>query len=697
MMPVHELAPLLAAVSSLALAGVVLARAPRTRLSWSFAVGMLVFAAESLVILILLQPGDGLDDRLVWIRLLLIAGLILVLPWGLFAASLIRPAGAKTSPTSRWALGIASAGVAAASVAVAAWAPPQVLDAGGVFYTARLDGGARYAAVAQLLLTVALLSVLELSLRAARGTVRWRTKYLILGLGGIFLVRFYFLADALLFNAVMAVSLIIGAATVFVGNLLIAVSLTRGSLLRTQLTVSRHVLYRSVVVGTLGLYLFVVGALGWLLSHLGVPQKLFWGSLVVFVSAIGLAAILLSEDVRWRIKRFIGLHFYRSKYDYRQQWVSFTKRLGSRLTIEELAPELLAAVTQAVGSPKAVVYLAEGHDPRYHLGAALEVDGVAPTLELEPGDAASLRTHAGPYVVQNGDSKPLEIGLWARVADAFPEGGVAVPLRWGGTLTGLMLVGPERTRVPYTAEDLEFLATVGEQVAGAIVTARLSEALAQSREFDAFHRLTSFVIHDLKNSISALSLLSQNALANFDDPEFQRDAIRTLSRTVDRMSGLLTRLSSAPDTVSLRRRPVDLASLAMEATRPVNGSDRISVLKDLDRIPPVSGDPEALLRLMQNLVTNAVEALPGEGQVTIRTYRDRASAVFEVSDTGCGIPEDFLRKSLFAPFRSTKKGGWGIGLYQAKTIVEAHDGTIEVSSKEGEGTTFRVRLPLDRP
>jgi hypothetical protein len=101
--------------------------------------------------------------------------------------------------------------------------------------------------------------------------------------------------------------------------------------------------------------------------------------------------------------------------------------------------------------------------------------------------------------------------------------------------------------------------------------------------------------------------------------------------------------------------------------------------------------------VIQNLVTNAVEAVTGAGEVIVRTYADEGWAVFSVSDTGCGMPEDFLRKSLFAPFRSTKKGGWGIGLYQAKGLVEAHDGTIEVVSKEGEGTTFWVRLPLERP
>jgi signal transduction histidine kinase len=128
----------------------------------------------------------------------------------------------------------------------------------------------------------------------------------------------------------------------------------------------------------------------------------------------------------------------------------------------------------------------------------------------------------------------------------------------------------------------------------------------------------------------------------------------------------------------------------------IAGHKRITLVRDLVPLPPVSGDPEALLHVIQNLVTNAVEALDGRGTLTVTTVRGDDQAVVAVTDTGCGIPDEFLRKSLFAPFRSTKKGGWGIGLYQAKSLVEAHGGTITVESRLGEGTTFRVTLPLSR-
>ena len=276
----------------------------------------------------------------------------------------------------------------------------------------------------------------------------------------------------------------------------------------------------------------------------------------------------------------------------------------------------------------------------------------------------------------------------------FPGGAVVVPLRWRTELVGLLLLGPERTGTAYDVEDLEFLETIAEQAAGVVATAHLAEDLARSRAFEAFHRVTSFVIHDLKNSISSLSMLSQNALRHYDDPEFQRDAIRTLAQTVERMKGLLGRMSASSDSTALNIQPVDLAALVLDTIVPLVHDNRITVVKELASVPPLPGDAEALRRVVQNLVTNAVQSIDGSGTITVKTHEDSHHAVLVVSDTGCGMSEAFIRRSLFSPFSTTKKEGWGIGLYQSKSIVEAHGGSIEVSSAEGKGTTFCVRLPV---
>ncbi len=686
--PLEGVVIVLATLSSVALAGVALARRPRGRLQWSFALGMAGFALESLTAgAALAAPGD----RVLWLHAVQVAGLALLLPWGAFVATLAYPRETAWPPGRRL---LAAAGAATVLGAAAMVALGRALEVSAVpLASARLEPAGRIAAVVQLMATVAVLAGLEACLRTSRRETRWRIKYLLLGLGGIFLVRFYLLTHFLLFHVLLDVYLTIQAATLFLGDLMVGASLLRDRLLGVDLTVSRRILYRSVVLSVLGLYLFVVGALGWLLNRLGIPEQLFWGSVVIFVSALGLAAILLSENVRWRIKRFISLNFYRSKYDYREQWMAFTRRLGGSavVTPEELAPELLGAVADAVGASRGLLYLLDEHDGRFELAAAVEVTRAPRALAAGSPLVDRLAGETAPLLVDGAAGLPA---LEPELAALAAEGGVAVPLRWRGALTGVIVLGPERTRASYTAEDVEFLATVGQQAAGAIGTAQLWETLARSREFEAFHRLTSFVIHDLKNSVAALSMLSVNALDNFDDPEFQRDALKTLSRTVGRMKALLARLSSTPETAPVEREPVDLGALVLEATLPVARNPHVRLARDLVPLPPILGNPDALLRVVQNLVANALEAISGEGRLTVRTRAEGGFAVLSVSDTGCGIDEEFLRKSLFAPFRTTKKGGWGIGLYQAKGIVEAHGGAVEVSSAVGEGTTFRVRLPL---
>ncbi len=683
---------ILVAASSLGLGALGLARRPRGLLRWSFAVGMAGFAGECIAAFVLVAQTDAPADRLFWLKALEIAGLLLLIPWGVFVAALARPGGPEGSRAVQLGVGAGAAVLAASAAAIGYFPAFYVADFAGPFYAARVDPVGRLAVVAQLVATVLLLAGLEAALRASRRDARWRIKYLVLGLGGVLLVRFYFLSQIALFNVLLASYVITGVATLLIGNIAIAASLTRDRL-GVELAVSRQVLYRSVVVGILGVYLLAVGILGWLLNQLGIGEQLLWGSVVVFVSALALAAALLSEAVRWRVKRFVARNFYRSKYDYREQWVTFTKRLGSLVTLDELAPQLLGAVTETVGTVVGVLYLRDEQDGRYHPTAAVGIGRPTEPLGGDPPVLAALETAQAPRVLENG---ALKQWIEPRLARVFTDGSVLVPLRWRDELTGLLLVGPERTGAAYTPEDLEFLATVGEQAAGVILTARLSEHLAQSREFDAFHRLTSFVIHDLKNSISALSLLSENALRHFDDPEFQRDALKTLSKTVDRMKSLMGRLSSAPDAAALRFEPVDLAGLVLEAAVPIVKSERISLVKELAPLPPVRADADALLRVVQNLVTNAVQAIDGKGTVTLRTFEQDGAAVIAVTDTGCGMSEEFIRKSLFAPFRSTKKGGWGIGLYQARGIVEAHGGAVEVASKEGSGTTMSIRLPTDR-
>ncbi len=407
--------------------------------------------------------------------------------------------------------------------------------------------------------------------------------------------------------------------------------------------------------------------------------------MVAFVSVVVTNIALLSKNLRGHIRRSTGRYFSRSKYDYRQQWTNFSTRLRSLVTMEELAPALLSVVTDAVGTAQGALYLAGEHDDVYHLAASREFD----RLPADLGKGSFLFSRpAGPRtpfpIEANGPDS------WLDTAPLPSSEVIAVPLYWRNTLVGCLVLGPPRTGVGYDKEDFDFLATVGESAAGIVVTVLMAERSARAREFEALHQLTSCVIHDFKNAVTALSMLSANARDHFDDPEFQRDALRTLARTVDQMRGLLAKLSPSPEVSRIRFEAVDLAKLLLETASTVLDGKPVTVEERIRPIPLILADRVALGRVLQNFLLNALEAIDHAGRITLSTEPQQGLVSCAVADDGCGMSAEFIRRSLFVPFRSTKKGGWGIGLYHAREIVAAHGGRIEVDSHEGRGTTFRL-------
>jgi putative PEP-CTERM system histidine kinase len=686
-----------AALGSLGLALLVLARPPRRLAQWSFAAGMLAFAGESLAVQGLLLVSDSPETHQLWATASQVLGLVLPWPWALFAFALGRRPGAPI-PTP-WKIGFSAGGaLLLAGIALTLHRPALAfLPDPGPFTMAYLTPVGQIATVLQLLATVAVLYGLEPSLRRSSGVIRWRVKFLALGLSAVFAIRFYLLSQTLLFRVIPAPRPLTAVAALVIGNLLVAVSLSRTRRLGVDLTVSRHIVYRSVAVAVTGAYLILAGLAGWILRDLGVPEAIFWGTLAIFISSIGAAALLLSEDLRYRVKRYINTHFYRSKYDYREQWRTFTARLSSRVTRDSLIPELLGWVSDAAGAQHVTLYLHDDRDGPLRLAGSLGGASWPSTLDVVADAFLPARRgrQAWPIEAWVAREEPGD-GSRGPALDALGGGRVAalVSLPRHGRLLGLLLVGRARSDEPYSSEDLDLLATAGEQAAAVLAGTAASERLAQSRAFEAFHQLSSFVVHDIKNAVSALSLLTRNALEHFDEPEFQRDAIKTLSRTVDRMKALLVRLSPSPDGIHLSLDEVDLATMLSEMAPSLVAGTRVVLARDLEPVPAILGDLGALERIFQNLMKNAIEAMDGEGQLRLRTRVDDGHVACAVTDTGCGMSAEFLQKSLFVPFQSTKKGGWGVGLYQVKQIVEAHRGRIEVASQEGRGTTFTVLFPV---
>jgi signal transduction histidine kinase len=207
--------------------------------------------------------------------------------------------------------------------------------------------------------------------------------------------------------------------------------------------------------------------------------------------------------------------------------------------------------------------------------------------------------------------------------------------------------------------------------------------------------MATFFVHDLKNAANSLTLLLENMPRHFDDPEFREDALRAIGKTVDRINTMIQRLGSLQRKPEINRVESDLNELVVSVLEELPAVEgRVEIVRELRPLPKIWFDPEQMGSVVTNLVVNAREAVGSDGVVRVETMTDAGQVVLSVQDDGCGMSPEFVEKSLFKPFCTTKSKGLGIGMFQCRMVVEAHRGRIRVESAPGDGTTFRVNLPV---
>jgi len=237
-----------------------------------------------------------------------------------------------------------------------------------------------------------------------------------------------------------------------------------------------------------------------------------------------------------------------------------------------------------------------------------------------------------------------------------------------------------------------------------LMSDRLREQIAraaETKQFESFMRLSAMLTHDLKNSITGLSMLVNNMERQFHREEFRADAIHSLREATDKLRAIVSRLSEPVKTLSgeYRRtqRPADLVPVIRRALAAT--AEPVAHFYDLETQLPETLtapiDPDRMERVVENLVINALEAMGAKGGRLIIAAGTEGSGYvfFSVADSGIGMTEEFIRTRLFRAFATTKSKGIGLGLYTCREIVESHGGRLDVNSELGRGTTFRVVLP----
>jgi putative PEP-CTERM system histidine kinase len=550
--------------------------------------------------------------------------------------------------------------------------------------------------------SVAILANIEKTFRAAIGTMQWRIKFVALGVGTLFGARIYLSSQMLLLSMYEFNLAVIQTTALIMGCFLIVVAYARRGFAEIDIYPSGAVLQNSVTILLAGGYLVIVGALGQFAASFGRADNLHLHSLVVLFGVLVLAILLLSDRLRQRMRRLVSQHFRRPMHDSRAIWTHFTRELANvfearefeRRTVKLLAETFSVLSVTAWSFDEPMSHLTMGASTAALPGEEAQKNAGG-TVDAPKVLVAGLQSMAGPFD-PDAVKEPWGELLRSMSPGMFSNGGrrVCIPLFVGERGVGLIMLADRVNGVPYLLEELDLLRCIGDHAAVGLHQLRLTEELMQGRELAAFQAMSTFFVHDLKNAASSLTLMLENLPRHFDDPAFREDALRAIGGTVGRINQIIGRLGTLRQKLELRPIEVDLNCLIDEAIGSLGGFGKIEVAQTLRDLPPIVADRGQLENVVINLLANAREAVGASGRIEVKTERSDDWVVLSVADDGCGMSPSFIRDSLFRPFQTTKKKGLGIGMFQSKLIVEAHQGTLNVRSEPGRGTTFSVALPL---
>lgn len=553
---------------------------------------------------------------------------------------------------------------------------------------------------------VATLMNLESMLRSASASGQQRLRPLFLSILCAVLAELLVVSAGLLHGGLQVSWMVTAAPVLFVSGAAAAFALARRRLSDMNVPVARPVIYYSSVSLTLaGIFLLCMAVLSRLLPAFSEPSKeVITLAFLVFVAG-GALALMLSPRTNRSIRRFVDRNFYANRYDYRREWERVSQALQPAARPEEMARQIEALVRTVFDADQVALHVRdERAGPLRRLAGP---PGVPAEIAADHPLVRHLAERQMPVVFHDleDDLDLIPIVVESRPTVEAMGAVLCSPLLAGNDLVGLLWMSRKRADEDYSMEDVEFLGAMSRQLAAALWFARLAEQLAESRQLESLNRLSSFVLHDIKNQVSGLSLVVENARRHLGNPEFQKDAMGVVERTVASLRELMNQVSGVARPPVLSPEPSLLRPLVDEALAAAglapHAAPGLTVSVNVREDGHVMLDPRQMSRVLVNLLTNAREAVGPGGCIEVEASLERCAeglcTVLRVHDDGRGMSEEFLRTRLFRPFSTTKSNGLGVGLAQCRSIVDAHGGTIDVVSRRGEGTTFTVRIPGSGP
>jgi putative PEP-CTERM system histidine kinase len=570
----------------------------------------------------------------------------------------------------------------------------------------------------KLIIDVIILLFIENIYRNTLKEQQWGIKYFCIALGILYTYDFLLYADVILFKTqALAPTLyeMRGIINILVLPLF-AISISRNPIWRLKLQISQKAVFHSFSLVGMGAYLIGMSAAGYFLKDYGGE----WGGVLqgtfILAALIVLIFFISSGFGQGTLKVLLKKHIFKYRYDYREEWLRLIATISNIQHYSDLQVRSIQSVADIIDCPSGALWLLDQPDTYSPIA----------TWNMKIGDGNNfLKSDA---LMQYLEKENYIIDLTELTEEKLPNSDIIIPewilnhkelwliipLIHHDKMIGFMMITKARARFKLEWETRDILKTAARQVASYLAEQSSQKELSVAKEFEAFNRQFAFVVHDIKNLTSQLSMLSKNAKKHADNPEFQKDMLLTVRNSVDKMESLLTRISvvQEPAKPNLQKREVIefvsfLQDIAEKYRRTYNGVAFLCRERKLY----VEAVADELDTILMHIIQNAIESCETKGQKSLKDDIDEKKiktfvnidlilskedeyAIIKIKDAGEGMTQEFIRSELFRPFRSTKEKGYGIGAYEAREMLRKLGGRLEVISKPDEGTVMTIYLKI---
>ena len=541
------------------------------------------------------------------------------------------------------------------------------------------------------------LMLVEQVYRNATQESQWSIKFLCLGLGASFMIDFFVYSKSLLFAQLDS---LLWSSRGFINALITPLLFI--SILRLQaskalrITASRKIVFHTTVLLGSGLYLIVMSLAGFYIRDYGGN----WGAtaqlLFIFLALLILSILFISGKARALTKVFINKHFFHYHYDYRDEWLKVSKTIAKLNSINELSGFIIKTLCDLVDSSGGGLWLKNDQDD-FYLAEESNL-GFSPPFTLQKNQSLIrfmkkkqwvidfIELAKSPHIYDDVDLSQWQNPLYNIC--------LIIPLLQEDDIVAFVVLTKAKVTRQLNWEDHDLLKTVCLQLANALALSNASDALSRSRQFEAYNRLSAFLVHDLKNLVAQVCLIVKNSEKHKYNVEFIDDSIDTLKNIIFKMDHLLSQLKKEQLT-SHNQSLINLVDIIKDVAIQQNANKpNLQLITNLDNIEIV-GETQKITAIFSHLVQNAQEATADDGFIKVILSTDNQEAIIKIIDNGTGMDNKFIAERLFKPFDTTKgNAGMGIGVYEARDYIMKHDGSCNVESAPGVGTTFIIKLPL---